>query len=242
MFLVIVLLAVLGYYVYNVIKYRRPEFPLTYLIGKKGTGKSTVLARLIKRHVKQDWLCYTTNRELVSDNCKYIPFKMLGKVALPPHSCLFWDEASLDVFNRNFKNFDTDIRDWLVYMRHYGNKVYIVSQSYNIDKSIKDLVDVIYLLSSPLPLITIAQKVNRKITVATSSDGESKITESLFIQSPLSAKKIWQPAYYKYFDSFSKLPDLPVLSPEDDPETYKPVPLSLRKAQPFSNTSGRMSS
>lgn len=212
----------IAFYIWKVKKYKRPDYKLIYLIGKKSAGKSTIIQKLILQHEKEGWNVYSTNREFT--HCRYIPFECLGKMALPENSVLFWDETSMHAYNRNFKTFDQSIREWLVYQRHYGNKVYLCSQSYNIDKSLRDLVDNLYIVTSPIPLFTIQREVYRKIvlTAPSGEDGQSSISEQLYFRTFGGRKIIYQPKYYKYFDSFSKLDDLPILQVDQDPEDLLP--------------------
>lgn len=47
---------------------------------------------------------------------------------------MIWD-------NRGFKNFPTEVRDYFKLQRHYKHVVILASQTFDVDKKIRDLAD-----------------------------------------------------------------------------------------------------
>lgn len=198
--------------IYHVIKYRNP-YKLYMIFGKKGSGKSTLLTKLAIEHKRKGWTVYST--EPVPGSYLVKP-EDIGYCYFEPNSVLLVDEVGMVFDNRNFKNFKPEVRDWFKLQRHYGVKVYLFSQAFDIDKKIRDLTDSMYLVTNWFNCLSVARKINRRITIVHASDGgtgESHLADDMdftpWFTIPFGgALFTWIPAWSKYFNSFAA-PDLP---------------------------------
>lgn len=198
-------------------KFRNP-YKLTMVFGKKGSGKTTFLVKKAVQYMRAGKTVYST---------VYIPgaylfdVNLVGNCTFPRESVVFIDEVGMIWDNRNFKAFRTEVRDWFKLQRHHHVKVYLFSQTFDIDIKLRNLTDEMYLCTCHMGFISIARKIKRSITlVHPSGDAESRITDDLeFV--PLwfslfgakSAIFTYIPNWVKYFDSF-EVPELPLIPAE----------------------------
>lgn len=196
-------------------KFRNP-YKLIFIFGKKGSFKSTSMVREMIKHQKKGWTIYTNIEDCVLPGVRIFDAKELGKFIPPPDSCVFIDEVGVLYDNRQFKTFPTEVRDYFKYQRKYKNKVYMNSQSFDIDLKIRSLVDSMCLQTSILDCISISRPINRSICLTEpSAEAESRIADRLSFAKIWHWKIIYMPRYFKYFDSFS--------APKRDHITYKEV-------------------
>lgn len=185
-------------------KYRNP-YKLIMIFGKKGSGKSTTLTKLALKYLKKGWTVYTT--EPVPGTYKIDP-NQVGFVNFKPHSVILIDEVGMIWDNRNFKSFKPEVRDFFKLQRHYKLRVYLFSQSFDIDKKLRDLTDEMYLMKCFFNVFSYGKKINRKIVLTKStSEAPSTISEDLIFDPLLlfwcgSRFLTFIPKYAKYFDSF----------------------------------------
>ena len=134
---------------------------------------------------------------------------------------MIWD-------NRGFKTFPPEVRDYFKLQRHYQHVVILASQTFDVDKKIRDLADEMYLVEKKFRIFSYAKKILRKtVLVEATGESPSKIDENLEFDSLLlcwagSRKFTYIPKYTKYFDSF-KTPQLPEKDFEKVPELVIPV-------------------
>lgn len=185
-------------------KYLNP-YKLIMVFGKKGAGKTTLLTKLAIKAIKQGKKVYCTER---IKGTYYIPYEDIGYYEIPPESLLLIDEVGMIWDNRQFKNFKPEVRDWFKLQRHRHITVYMFSQTFDVDKKLRDLTDAMYLVENRLRVFSYAKKI-RKATVLNNSTAEapSKIDENLEFEPFLffwcgSRKFTFLPKYAKYFDSF----------------------------------------
>ncbi len=199
--------------IWHVMKYRNP-YKLYMVFGKKGSGKTTLMTKLALQYQKKGWRVYC-DREI--PGCYLYDIKDFGKRQFPPDSLILVDEVGLIWDNRNFKSFPEHVKVYFKYQRQYRNVVYLFSQSFDVDKKIRDLTDHLYIVQNLFNCFSIARRVTKKITVVhadKSAQGESKIVDDYNIDSLLfalsgSVKITYIPKYVKYFKSF----DPPQLEP-----------------------------
>lgn len=205
-----VIFILLCLHIFFAIKYNNPH-KYFFLFGKKGSGKTCFMTSEMIKYINKGWVCYTdasVNIPLVRhiDNANE-----LFKIYTPePHSCIFLDEIGTYWHARDFKKFDSRIREWFKYQRKYKVRVYANSQVWDIDKSLRDLNDRLYLVDNIGNYLSVLKPIFRKFTVATNSDGESKITDALEIGSLFKWKFYFMPKYFKYFTSFDA-PERPLM-------------------------------
>ena len=191
-------------------KYLNP-YKLYLVFGKKGSGKSTYLVKLAKQHLKKKWLVYTNMNELFIPGVRHFDVQHLGDYVPEAHSLLLLDEVGMIWDNRDYKVFKSSVRDFFKLQRHYHVKVYMASQSFDVDKKLRDLCDGMYLHTNFARVFTLGKRITRKITITEStSEAESRIAQDLKICPPWEWTLTFIPKWAKYFDSHV-IPDMPKL-------------------------------
>lgn len=186
------------------LKYKNP-YRLTMIFGKKGSGKSTTLTRLALEARKAGKEVYAN---IPLPGAHLIKESDIGFYDIPPESVLIVDEAGMIWDNRHFKNFKPEVRDWFKLQRHHRVRVYLASQTFDIDKKIRDLCDDMYLVECRFRIFAYGRRILRKITLTKPiGDAEAKITEELSFDSILfcwagSRLCTLIPRYAGVFDSF----------------------------------------
>lgn len=198
---------ILGFFAFAVIlslfraKYDN-KFKLIYLFGKKGSGKSTLLVKYIYEYTKKGYTVYTNMHDCMFPHCRLINIQDVGDFVPEPYSLLALDEVGIDYDARKFKQFKDSVRDFYKYQRHYKVVCVLASQTWDVDKKIRDLCDLFYLCLQIGPL-SVAKQIRRKTVLTEStSEAESRIADNLKFTSIFSWKYTWIPKYHKYFDSF----------------------------------------
>lgn len=182
-------------------------YKLVFVFGKKGSGKSTLIQKLSNQYYKRGWTVYSTEESL---NPHILPVdpRQLYNINFPEHSCIFIDEVSLIWDNRDFKTMDKKIIEWFRYQRHHKCRVYLFSQSFDIDKKLRDLTDEMYLVEKYFRVIVRAKRILRKpVVVHPSADAPARIDEDLIVDGPLMmffGGRIYAfiPYWAKKYDSF----------------------------------------
>ena len=211
-------------------KYLNP-YKLTMIFGKKGSGKSTLMVRMAYEYLALGWTVFCTER---LDGCIHIDYKDIGYKQIPPHSLLLVDEVGMIWDNRNFKDFKTEVRDWFKLQRHYKVKVVLFSQTFDIDKKLRDLTDDMFLCTNVLRIFSWAKRITRRVVlVKPGNDSPARIDEELaydgLIWWPFGSRILtFIPHWAPYFDSHN-CPELPEKAWAPQPELN--VPKSLRKAR-----------
>lgn len=211
-------------------KYLNP-YKLTMVFGKKGSGKSTLMVRMAYEYLSRGWTVFCTER---LDGCILINYEDIGFKNIPPNSLLLVDEVGMIWDNRNFKQFKTEVRDWFKLQRHYKVKVVLFSQTFDIDKKLRDLTDDMFLCTNVARVFSWAKRITRKVVlVQPGPDTPARIDEELaydpFIFWPFGSRILtFIPNWAPFFDSHN----CPVL-PEKDwiPEPELKIPKSLQKAR-----------
>lgn len=184
-------------------RYNNPN-KLIFIFGKKGSGKSTYMVKLMLYYIKRGWNVYTNMVDVNIPAVRIFDVSALIRCTPDPHSVVFIDEGGITFDNRNYKNFDKGYVEWFKFQRKYKCRVYINSQSYDIDKKLRDLTDNMILQVNFLNVIGIGKPIVRtvKLTEAT-ADSESRIADELRFDLPWRWSFTWLPRYFKYFDSYN---------------------------------------
>lgn len=226
---ILFMIAIISLFIYSR-KFLNP-YRLYMVFGKKGSGKTTYLVKLILRYHKLGRPVYTTlSPDEISDTLDYVHFvkaEDIGRFVPPPEAVLLVDEVGMIWDNRNFKNFRADVRDYFKLQRHYRNIVYLFSQTFDIDIKLRTLTDAMFLVTSPIPILSVVRRIKRTIVlVQPVADAEGRIADSLeFVPWYLNlfgAKALqftWLPKYAKFFNSH-EVPDVPVF---DDQHFVKKI-------------------
>lgn len=204
LFCVWVSLLILLYHLLT-LQYLNP-YKLTMVFGKKGSGKTTLLAKLAIKYLRQGIPVYST--EDIPGTYKLDP-ALIGTVAFPEGAVVLVDEVGMIWDNRNFKSFSAAVRDWFKLQRHYKLHVYLFSQTFDVDKKIRDLVDDMYLVERKFRVFSYAKRIICKPQlIEADADHPSQIVENLVFDSLFwcwcgSRRFTFIPKYAKFFDSFS---------------------------------------
>lgn len=188
-------------------KYLNP-YKLYMVIGKKGSGKSTMLTRLAYEHMRKGWTVYST--EGLPGTYK-VEYSDIGKFDLPCGSVLLVDEVGMVWDNRKYKEFPDHLRDWFKYQRHEGVKVYLFSQTFDVDKKIRDLTDNMYLVTNVARVFAYAKRIIKKPNlVKPSAEGPARLDDELKFDSFFwfwcgSRMITFIPRYAKLFNSHERL-------------------------------------
>lgn len=189
-------------------KYLNP-YQLIMVFGKKGSGKSTLLTKRAIKYMKDGLTVYSTT---FIEGAYKISHKDIGIYHFEPESVIFIDEVGMIWDNRKYKEFKDHQRDFFKLQRHYKLKVYLFSQTFDVDSKIRDLVDEMFLVEKKFRVFSYAKSIYKKITLTKSTpDSPSRIDENLEF-SPLllflfgSRRFTFIPKYIKHFNSFEAPP------------------------------------
>lgn len=213
------IVAFLAVFHFSTRKYLNP-YKLIFIFAKKGQGKSTLLTKIALQHLKRGWHVYSTEP---IPGCYLIAPEDIGYFEFPWHSLVVIDEIGMIWDNRNFKSFKPEVRDWFKLQRHRKIKVICASQSFDVDKKIRDLADDMFLLQKKFRVFSYGKRILKilDITEAT-GDSESRIVDNLKFDSILwfwagSRTLTFIPAWTKYFNTFAApqlaYKDFPKISP-----------------------------
>lgn len=218
-FFCLFLICFLAYYA---IKFSNP-YKLIMVFGRKGSGKTTYLCKLAHIWKKKGWNVYSSV-EIPGT----IPIRSedVGFIQIPERSVILMDEVGMIYDNRNFKAFKPEVRDYFKLQRHYKHRVYLFSQTFDIDLKLRNLTDSMYLLVNYFGCITIGKQIRRKLVVVKPSpDAESRIADELiispFLLTPFGARIfVWIPYWVKLFNSYEapKLKEIPFAPMIEYPE------------------------
>lgn len=184
------------------------------IYGKKGAGKTTYLTRMSIKFNRDGWHVFS-NTEIFGTY--KLNTDWIGRFDFPEKSVLLLDEVGMIWDNRNFKSFPSEVRDFFKLQRHKRVYVIMASQSFDIDKKLRDLTDEMFLLQNLFNVFTVAKKINKYQTISNqdnndnSNDSISCLTETYKFSSFFSWQWIYNPRYFKFFNSFEsvKLPQAP---------------------------------
>ena len=222
MWILFVLLGALTTLVVYSRRYANP-YKLEFIFGKKGAGRSTRMVSRMVSDLKHGWHVYTDMSDCVLPGVRIINSDDLGKFIPEPNSALYLDEAGIKFDNRNYKNFPPELRDFFKYQRKYKCKVCMNSQSFDIDKKIRDVTDRMILQTSILNMFTLSRPIRRSVAlVEATAQGDSRIADNLKFEGILSWRIYYMPKYFKYFESF-KAPERPQIDFRLIPGTIKKI-------------------
>ena len=208
-------------------KYVNP-YRLYFIFGKKGAGKTTYETKLACQFLKKGWNVYTDLPELYVPGIRYFPYEQLGDFVPEEHSLLILGEAGIKFDARHFKDFKPSLRDFFAFQRKYKVIVYMDSQTFDVDKKIRDRTDAMFLQVNFLRVFSIGKRIIKKITlVEASAQGESRIAENLVFAPFFTWTFTFIPRWAGKFDSnavidrkpylaYTVVGDPPVAIPDDE--------------------------
>lgn len=209
-YVLIIELAFILLFVYLFRKSREFSNPykLYMIFGGKGSGKTTLMHKLSFKHRKKNWKVYSDRK---IPGCYHFKIEDFGQFRFPEDSCILIDEVSLIWGNRDFKHFQKSVESYFRYQRQYKNKIYLFSQSFDIDKKIRQLTDFMYLVVCYCNIFSVARRIRIVPGVSTASKntaGESKLVEDYEFDPPIKLLFggmicTYIPHWSKYFKSFN---------------------------------------
>lgn len=221
-----VVIAFICWFGYHMIVYRNP-YKLYMVFGRKGSGKTTLMTKLALQYQKKGWQVYC-NVDI--PGCYLFDTADFGLIHFPEKSLILIDEVNLIWDNRDFKSFPKHVAKYFRLQRHYKNTVYLFSQTFDVDKKIRDLCDHLYLVQNFMNCFSVARRVTKHITIVhadKSAQGESKIVDDYSIDpiflAPFGGVRLtYIPKYAKFFKSFNPPPL------QEKELEYIPLPEKLR--------------
>lgn len=195
------------------IKYKNP-YKLIMVFGKKGSGKTTFLAKTAYKYIRKGRPVYST---VYVPGAHLFDVNNIGQMGFPENAVIFIDEVGMIWDNRNYKTFRTDVRDYFKLQRHYHHTVYLFSQTFDIDVKLRNLTDAMYLVRCHMGWFSVARRIKRDIVlVEPQGDSEARIADSLEFEpmwfSLFGAKTVqftYIPRWTKLFNSY----EAPELAP-----------------------------
>ncbi len=175
-------------------------YKFTMIFGKKGSGKTSYMAKLALKYLKKGYKVYSTTE--IKGTYYFDPYD-IGNYTFEPNSVVLIDEIGLIWNNRDYKNFQRQYMQWFKYQRQYFSHVYAFSQAFDIDKSLRNLTDRIYLIQR-IGKFSFLRLVTKKVGISTDRDGNGNLVDTYAYGSLLfTTKIIYLPRYYGLFNSFN---------------------------------------
>lgn len=203
-------------------------YKLICLFGKKGSGKTTTEAKYMLHYASKGYQIYTDIDGVQLPGVHIMRLSDLKDHWPSPHSCILLDEVGLTMSNRDFKSFDKGLREFFKLQRHAKCVVIVNSQGFDMDKSVRLLVDVFYFVQRVGPLcLRRPIKQVQKPNDMTSPTNDSPIIETYKWGMIWDWKFTWIPKYAHMFSSFA-LPDRPWIEAPAIPGDMPASPKSAR--------------
>lgn len=183
----------------------------TYMLfGKKGSGKTTYIAKKTIQYLKKGYVVYS-NVEV--PGVILINPNVVGKLSFIPNSVLFLDEVGMIWDKRDFAKFDKDVRDFFKLSRQAKMTVFLFSQAYDdVDKKIRDLTDQLYIIKRFARVFSIARKVVKIQDIGHNMEGSGTIIDDYQYCGLLDClffggmEFTFIPRWVSYFNSFNPKP------------------------------------
>jgi hypothetical protein len=170
--------------------------------GIPGTGKNTFATQLIKKNLKRGHSCFSTYPVktkaffFYTITCNSLNPEDLKKYIFPEGSILVIDEAHLnfnsrDSLDKKTSNMTKEIREFLTYVRHLDNDVYILCQmAGSVDKLFREYAEQIIFLKffRPMFLFKDIFPLRWKYTFYSAKDFDAPDWEELRVKGLLSRR------------------------------------------------------
>lgn len=202
--LLICVISFFGICIYYTLRFRN-KHKLYFVFGKKGSGKSTLLTKLAYQYNKKGVKVYCNTE--IPGTYRFDAAKDIGFSEFDQDSVIMIDEVSLIWDNRNFKNFRPEVAKFFRLQRHHRLTVWLFSQTFDVDKKIRDLTDKMFMLRNYGGWLSYCKEIRRQLIVVEPTDtSEARIADTLIIPPWYTAifgtrMFIFVPRWAKYFDS-----------------------------------------
>lgn len=180
-------------------KFRFNASSLSIWYGAPGVGKSTLAAFFALKAQAAGIPVYSN---MPIKGCYQFDKSDLGSYLI--ENCLvLWDEVGVDANSRNFKaNFTPQQIKWLKYHRHEGAQVMVFSQGFDdMDKIIRTLGSEMYVVRRGILRTITYRRIRKKPDI----DEITHKPDDLYSFEPFSTRRIYAPAVWHAFDSYSRL-------------------------------------
>lgn len=205
--LYIFILIILLICAYKIISWFPLSFPKFHLqpsslsiwYGAPGSGKSTVAAFFALKGLASGVPVYSN---MPIKGTYYFNKNDIGRYLI--ENCLVLiDEAGVDYNSRNFKsNFTPDQIKWFKYHRHERAQVMIFSQGFDdMDKILRTLGTEMYVVRKGFFRTITYRRIRKRPDI----DEITHKPDDLYSFEPFSKRRIFAPAVWHAFDSFSRL-------------------------------------
>lgn len=192
-----ILLTIIFWFFYN----PQPYFTCM-IIGKKGSGKTTDIAKRSLKAQKKGIKVYSTIE--IPGNYIFNPID-IKEFTFEPNSLILIDEIGLIWDNRDFKTFEKGVNIWFKYSRQYKCQVYLYSQAFDVDLKIRNMVDKMYLMTR-IGKITLLKPIIKKIGISTDINGNGSLVDTYRFSWFFDWRINYMPRYYGLFKSFNPPP------------------------------------
>lgn len=211
------------------------------VFGLPGAGKTTFLVWLTRRALKGKplYIGHLGYKRYIGECRRYdrvytnIPmadtyqlnFEDLGKVSFD-NSLIIIDEIGTLCDSRNWKDFDSDLRDFMSLHRHYHCDIVYCSQALDTDKKIRDRTALVFYIEK-FGGFTRIRPIKKDWSI------RKQITENYNLAPPIASTFICRRLYYSAFDSFAAppLPDNNASKWSEVMEVQKFIPLHVQLAE-----------
>ena len=174
-------------------------YKLIMIFGKKGSGKTSLIAKLSLKYLRKGYKIYS-NVAVAGVNV-FSPDDV-GTYGFEPNSVVFIDEVGLIWDNRKFKQFNDYVKSLFKYQRQYKLRIYLFSQAFDIDKKLRDLTDYMFILGR-IGNISIARKVIKRVGISQDTSGNGNLVDTYKWGSVFDLHFTYLPRYYGLFESYN---------------------------------------
>ena len=176
-------------------------YKLIFIFGKKGSGKTTTLTKIALDNIRKGYKVYST---IEIPGTYLFDIREIGIRTFEPNSVVLCDEIGMVWDARDFSKFPKYVRDFFKYQRQYKLKVYLFSQTFDVDKKIRDLTDEMYLLKNVARVFSVQRRILKTICIKDAADGTSSLSEDYKFDSILfgGIKLTFIPRYVSFFKSY----------------------------------------
>lgn len=187
--------------------------------GSPGCGKTTLACRTFYKEIKKGF--DSSYRSLFCNFetglANQVDLKDLGVWSPPERSLLIIDEAGIEYNSRKYKSLSQKAIAFFKLHRHYRVDVDFISQSWDMDVTIRRLADELWYVRRLGPF-TMLRRIYKTVGV---DDNTHQIIDKFefgkilpcILPPPFHRKNLilfFRKPYYKYFDSYSKMELNPV--------------------------------
>lgn len=184
-----------------------------FIFGKKGSGKSTTLTKIAMNYIKKGYKVYASYD---MPGCETFNPRDIGHWKFDDWSIVIVDEMSLLYSNRDFKNMDPKVIEWVQQLRKQHCRLYGASVCFDIDLKLRDQADYLYLMKKYLRVLSVCRLIDKSPELIKANQfTEARITDQLGFVFPLLPGAFivsWIPRWAKFYNTWENTLDLPSIN------------------------------